>query len=407
MPLLLCFILAFMITKTLSDGKTDRELARKGIVSPRLQAKYGDGAKAKTAQYGMVDFLADAWSDLWADRTQIRRAAKDAAAGAEPSPGKAKASWWQRIKAARGAVKRWSRKVVDPVGPKPKPEPPTVAEPAPGTVVDDFDTHRTCPDCGARLTEVDDTWWHPDGPDCPNRPTADDDTAEPGTDKGPVTCWRCKKPYGSTATESRCDCRVCIHHGLYTGPECPHHQKPEPEFQPEPVAEETPVTAPTGDAVIYETTVAELDAILAKQRDWLDAAIVAEAHAQAAKSAIDGIQQGYRDSAAATGSVNEHLQVLLPGDGETLAHVGTAGDAMPPNKVDQYFDHLELIEDEARAQKEAAEAAIAATEAALKRIQDEYGEDTAKVAERMNGNPEFLSSGGGGGSSPAPVSVAA
>jgi hypothetical protein len=395
MPFLLCLVLAYMIQKTWLDARTDQELARQGIVSPRLQAKYGGGAKAKTAGYGLRDYLADAWSDMWQNRTAIRRAAVKAAKDVKPSePGRSRPSWRDRLAAVKAAVVNFGKKLVEPVEYKPRhaPKPVTAVDPAPEpgpkgdpAEPDDVDTSRTCPDCGAKLTAQNGSWWHPDGPHCPrseptDKPCPDPTPHTPHVWGNPPTWFRC---WGDDKTRNT----------------------DEPEARTP--AKEKPVTAPTGEAVNYETTVAELEAILAKQRDWLDAAIVAEAHATAAKSAIDGIQQGYRDSATATGNVNDHLQALLPGDGETLAHVGTAGDAMPPNQVDLYYAHLEEIEVEARAQKEAAEAAIAATEAALKRIEDEYGEDTAKVAERMNGNPEFLSSGGGGGSSPAPVSAAA
>ncbi len=160
------------------------------------------------------------------------------------------------------------------------------------------------------------------------------------------------------------------------------------------------MTAPTGEAVNYETTVTELEAILAEQRKWLDAATVGEQHAQGLAAAFDSIQTGYKGAAAATGNVNQHLQVLLPGDTETLAQVGTAGDAMSPNDVDTFYAHIEAMEVEAKRQKANAEVAVASTEAALRRVTEEYGEEAAKVANNMGGDPSFLGSG-------APSSAAA
>ncbi len=377
--LLAAFIIAFLITKTIQEAKTDRVLAEKGIVSPRLQAKYGDAAKAKTDRYGLVDYLRDAWSDNWARRTELRRAGVDAAREAEPAPGRSRGSWADRWRAARRAVAAaaervapLARKLVDPV-----PERRDRQDPPPiGPVADEAPppagTAPRCPDCGDPLSRTGTGWDHPHGPSCgvTGRPYR-----RSSSGPSPASTQPCPLP-GPHAS----------HEYLSIGGSrnvCPGVLKPEGV---------EPMPAPTGEAVNYETTVTELEAIEREQMKHVDQAAACKQAISDAKVAIDGMQESYNATAAAAQSVNEHLGALLPGDTETLAQVGTVGDAMPPNKVNDMYDQLEHIETEAEQQKKNAEVALAATRAALSRVVAEYGEDAAKVADRMRGDPSFLAS---------------
>lgn len=351
-------VLAYLITKTVNEAKTDRALAEKGIVSPRLQAKYGDQAKAKTDRYGLVDFLADAWSDNWANRTEARRTAREAAKTTAPAPGKAKVSWWQRLKAAQRAVSAAGRKLIDPV-PHRQPVADTPEPVGPAPQKPDV---RHCPDCGQPLTHTDGRWRHPDGKRC----------RETG------------RPYGQPAN-----------------PEPASTQKPE---RPRPVDTPTPEPAPhptrkgvpavSGEAVNYETTVAELEALIADLRLWLEACIAALAKVEEAKNHITDMQASYRSAAGRAAGILEHLAAMHL-DATTLAHIGAIADALPASKVDQMLASLEEAEELLKAARDNAADALAAAEAALAHIVAEYGEEAAKVAQNLGGDSTFLASGGG------------
>lgn len=389
-------IVAFMIYKTWVEGRLDHEYAKQGLVSPRLGAKYGDNARAKTGRYGLRDYLADAWSDNWANRTEIRRAAREAARSAPPAEGKSTATWRDRLAAAKRGVLAVGRVLIEPVGEgrrraedAQRADERRQADRARRGLSGDCDTApdhdpATCPHCAA--FQVDDK-----------------DGRRESRRQGRNNCGRCGADLGEATGETILQlCDSCLSRARQPSPV----RRPPPsggETAPRPTPDtqytETPggQMSPTGEALNYETTVSELNAILAELRKWFDESVAAGLSIMEAKVAIDGIQQSYRGAASATGSINEHLQTLLPGDAETLAQVGTVGDAMPPTRVDTLLEHLELVEAEAKQQQTDAEVAIAATEAALQRITQEYGEDAAKVADRMGGNAEFLNSGGGGG----------
>lgn len=385
MPFLLCLVIAFLITKTINDGKTDRELARQGIVSPRLQAKYGAQAKEKTAQYGLVDFLADAWSDNWRNRTEARRAAEQAVATVKPStPGAQKPSWRDRLAAVKGAVEKAGRKLVQPVEPKPRPAPALVVDPEPVVEHDpgDFDTRRTCPTCGEVLTKTNGQWWHPDGPTCPTKTTT-----KPLADP---PCDGCKRPFSEHVITDR--------GGDEPVPVCP---------TPEPVttAKEKPVSAPTGEAVNYETTVNELNKLIEACRIWLDKVTAALKSCEEAKGHIEDAQSGYRTAAGVAASILDHLAAMHL-DATTLGLIGAIKESLPASDVDVVLALLEEAEAKLTEMRDNAATALGAAEAALAHVVAEYGEEANKVAANLGGDPTFLGSGGGGGSSPAPVSAA-
>jgi hypothetical protein len=153
------------------------------------------------------------------------------------------------------------------------------------------------------------------------------------------------------------------------------------------------MTAPTGEAVNYETTIAGLDALAAEQRGHIDACQAALRCVNEAKAAIDSMQESYRQSAAAAAATHEHLAAQNL-DATTLAHTGTAADAMPAGAVDQMYDQLEGMETEAKARLADAEAALAATEAARAHIVATYGDAHATVAGDLGGDASFLDASG-------------
>jgi hypothetical protein len=344
-------IYALIIQKLWAEARTDHELAKQGKISPRLEAKYGAGAAAKVAKYGFLDHLRDAWNDYWPRRTDALIAARDAKAA---NPG-GKVRLRDRLAAARNVVGGIAKKaaaspvvqsLIKPVEPKPA---ATVPEPvgAPPLAVDTGDV----PDGTRRFTdtgqeEFRDGRWQPvpKNPDTFNAPPP----------------------------------------------------KPAPATTPANPAGGT-MTAPTGEAVNYETTIAELEALIKEQRLHLDSCIAAQAALAAAKGHIGDMQESYRASSSAAASTHEHLASLHL-DGATLGGTGTTVDAMPAGAVDTYFDQLEVMEEMARVRREAAEVALHSTESALANIQSKYGDAATTVAGELSGDSRFLDAG-------APVSA--
>lgn len=357
-------IYALIIQKLWAEARTDHELAKQGKISPRLEAKYGAGAAAKVAKYGFLDHLRDAWNDYWPRRTDALIAARDAKAA---NPGE-KVRLRDRLAAARNVVGGIAKKaaaspvvqsLIKPVEPKPA---ATTPEPvgAPPLAVDTGDV----PDGTRRFTdtgqeEFRDGRWQP----VPKNP----DTF------GVAPDWPLP-------------------------PRLPDVQPPKP-------APSTPSTggtmsAPTGEAVNYETAVAELEALAREQRGHVDQCLAALQHIGAAKASIGDMQESYRASSDAAASTAEHLAAKNL-DGVTLSHAGTTVDAMPAGKVDAMFDQLEAMEVEAQQRLADAEVALGATEANLRHIQATYGDAHATVAGNLGGDSSFLD-GGAAGSAPAP-----
>lgn len=446
--LIAVMLFTYLISKTVNDAKTDRELARQGVVSPRLTAKYGTSAKEKTERYGFADFLADAWSDNWRQRTELRRDAHEAARAAGPAESGRTVRWRDRLRAARAAIVAGAqkvaassvvRKLVDPV---PVGTDRAVATESPDRRPAAVD--GVVPELWSKRLADGDGWeqwngagWVPVAPAASNtRPAAPESTpAVPtprkqevderdqiaigddreGTDFRAERAWiadqahawfgRCRYPEPSR------DSGLCgepvldtENHGGWPGnPHCAYHtvladparisNPPRPGKDPKPttVNGEPPMSAPTGEAVNYETTVAELEAIEAEQRKQIEQAQACLNAVTEAKAAIDGMQESYRATATAAGSVNDHLTALHL-DGETLGHVGNSADAMPPSAVDNMYDQLEVIEAAAKTQRDNAEVALASTEAALATVHAKYGDAHATVAGELGGDSRFLDS---------------
>lgn len=156
------------------------------------------------------------------------------------------------------------------------------------------------------------------------------------------------------------------------------------------------MSAPTGEAVNYETTVAELEALATEQRGHVDSCAAALKAIEAAAAAINNMQESYRASSAAAATTAEHLGAKNL-DGTTLAHAGTTADAMPAGVVDAMYDQLEALAAEARARLADAEVALGSTEANRDHIVATYGDAHATVAGNLSGDSSFLDSGGGTG----------
>lgn len=158
------FIIATIVTQTIYSGRIDHELAKQGIISPRLAAKYGGEARArrKVEKYGLFDFLADAWRSHWSRRGDALTAAREAPSS---RPGR-RPSGRDRRRAARGvidavgaAVAKAGRVLVEPVGRTDTPreaddEPTGVICASCGQPVDRDAPGMLCPACRARRKEA-------------------------------------------------------------------------------------------------------------------------------------------------------------------------------------------------------------------------------------------------------------
>lgn len=339
-------IYALIIQKLWTAARTDHELAKQGKISPRLEAKYGAGAKAKVEQYGFTDFLRDAYHDFWSRRGDALVAARDA----PPAVPGERVRFRDRVAAARDVVVNGVRKaaaspvvrkLVDPVERRQKDTAPPQPDPEIPDATRDADlppgTRRIGPDGG--YEEWDGYAWRP------ANQTANRPVNEPATPAQPA-------PAGGTT-----------------------------------------MTASTGEAVNYETTIAELNDLADQQRGHLDQCQAALQAIEAAKASIGDMQDSYRASATAAANISDHLAARNL-DGVTLANAGTTVDAMPAGKVDEMFDQLEVMEADAKARLADAEIALGATEENLRHIQATYGDAHETVAGQLGGDSSFLDSGG-------------
>ena len=216
--------LAWRITQSIHQGRVDQEYARKGIVSPRLVAKYGNDAGRRTGRWGLWDFVLDAARDAWQDRHEAKKVAREAkAAGEDP---------WEAVKRVLGP---------DHTQPKPPAQPTPASDqnvPKPAAV--QGGRPIPCPHCGQPLTYPNMT--HPDGSTaCPTTsgqaPAGPDESTAPGTTPATATtrnpapqqvrprrCWWCPAPATVTVPGAGTDgphlcqdcrttrlCRVCGH----------------------------------------------------------------------------------------------------------------------------------------------------------------------------------------------------
>ncbi len=165
------------------------------------------------------------------------------------------------------------------------------------------------------------------------------------------------------------------------------------------------MSAPTGEAVNYETTVAELEKLIAACRTWLDQVTAALKCCEEAKNHIEDAQGGYKTAASVAASILDHLAAMHL-DAHTLGLIGAIKEALPASDVDVVLALLDEAVVKLQEMRDNAQTALDAAEAALAHVVAEYGEEAAKVAGNLGGDSTFLGSGGGGSSAP-PVSAAA
>lgn len=326
-------LVTWLLSKTVSAAKLDHSYAKQGLVSPRLEAKYGskDKAAAKVAKYGFFDHLRDAWRDYWPRRTDALIAARDARA----ADGGGRVRLRDRVIAGRKAVMNRLAPKVEETGK------PSVVEPksqaVPSAVVPTIDFEPAVVSTATPTPE-------------PTKPT---------------------RPESSPAAVT-----------------------PEPT-PPAPTNGGNPrMSAPTGEAVNYETTQAELDAMITDMRGQVDAATAALADLAKAKASVDAMQQTYQTTAVAAQSKLDH-EAALGLDSTTLGHAGTVVDALPVNAVDGLYEQIEQTELLVKERLEQAATALSSLEAEQAHLVATYGDAHATVAGELGGDARFLDSGTG------------
>lgn len=283
--LLAFLIVVWAVKRFIADPIIDGIYAARGQDSPRMAAIRRDrAAGGHPARYGASDYFRDLVADFWEDM----RAGRDAVRAAERADGRP-VSWRERWRAAMAAMDNTRqrvadappvRRLIDPVGVSPEPAPVLPeSEPVPAVP-------QSPPDVGTvRFTDTGRERWD-------------------GTSWVPV-------------------------------PE-PIRPLPKPARPYVPILEED-MTAPTGEAVNVETTLAQLDAI--------DDAL------RAIDASVD-VLDGQRAEVAAASEMLHASLTAKNLDGETLGGVSALLDYLDPDFVKAMIDKIE-----------AAKAAVAATRA--------------------------------------------
>lgn len=160
----------------------------------------------------------------------------------------------------------------------------------------------------------------------------------------------------------------------------------------------SPVTAPTGEIVNYETHKAELAGTRQEFQTQMELAAAALTAVGAAKAALNAQAEHARQVQAASQAKADSLAGRGL-DGETQAHAGLQVDAVDPNRLDAQYEALEEMERDAEASQQAAEAGLAAVDAEEATIDAKYGDAAATVAAELGGDAGYLDSAGSGAGS--------
>lgn len=396
----------------------------------------------------LKDVAAVYWGDAMADTIAAhdRRRAEKAAQKSENVRAAAAGEQPERLRpSVKDRVKRVGRLLVDPVGEKPAPtgadsRPRANPKPAPGDSPGSARTgadlpavpptsgtvKSTCPRCGAAAVlwrglaceECIDLqvrrgvgedgfmarlkWMAtPDSYRRPGESTADYDTRlnveldriaaehNPAPTEGEPMTTGTDSTGGENINAPHGDDLPSAVNGRRTGNHAAGQPSPAPPARDFNDIVGSGAGAPSGEAVNYETTVAELEALIARIREHLDSVTAALVSVQQAKININNSQASYNPAANAAASISEHLPALNV-DAETVGHTGTVANAMPPNAVNDMFDRLEAMEQALIEQRANAEAALGSAEQALKTVQEKYGDAHATVAGELSGDSRFL-----------------
>lgn len=360
MELLICLWIAAMLTGV--RPVTDAIQAMKGVEPPhlakaRLKAERDKqklaadrarrdsrGVRPGEDKPTIADVARVYWGDAMADAIDLHNRRREQKKN--PTPQAAGQPAAERL----SLLRQLKHLMLHPVGdPKPGPVPAEVTEPTPAPTPPTGEPTWMCLGCELLFT---------------------------GPTPAPQRCIPCAKKLPRAAPDDQ-------------APTGTAHQGDDMTQVTQPVS--TP--AGTGEAVNYETAMAELEALEAPQQAHLEQAQAALQHLREAKAAISNTQATYRPAANAAQSIHEQLEAKNL-NSETLAQTGTVADAMPPNRVDEMFTQLEVMEADALQQVANAEAALAATVQARQIIIGDLGDANTTVQEKLGGDSSFLAGTG-------------
>jgi len=418
-------LVAWLAGKAVSDGKLDHNYAKQGLVSPRLQARYGttDRSSGLLPKYGLANHVRDAWRDYWPRRTQALVAARDArAAGGGPPRMRDRFATAQRSVLA--AV---SKKPERPAG---APEfPPADLSKLPNR--EPVEIHRDEPK--EQANKVDDAKTSLESIVEPKRespvPPANANEIKNAIDKQIPT--RPERTFEKSAVRfvatipeqkqqnsfsGHDDFDVAASRRFAAGIKAERKAK-EDEIKKEYLRfnlnkyfgyELGTTKMATGEAVNYETAINELQLIIQDLQKQVDSASAALQSIRGTKAAVDNMQQTYAQIASAA-QVKLEYQTALNLDATTLGHASAIADCLPPNAVDALYDQLDMMEKLIEDLLNQSATALAAAQAELAHLVATYGDAFALVSSSLSGDSRFLDAAGQGatpanqGSAPTPT----
>lgn len=148
------------------------------------------------------------------------------------------------------------------------------------------------------------------------------------------------------------------------------------------------MSAPTGEAVNYETALAALTGLAETVTTLTDHAQGLAAAITTADSHLDGVDAQRRDVAATTQTITEHLSALKV-DAASMSGVAQAMDAMTAERVSELIDHLAAAKTIADEFLAALDTAAAGVEASRSAVTATYG-NAAEVVASTGVDPAFL-----------------
>lgn len=368
MELLLgAMVIAWIAMNAIHNAKLDHAYAKQGMVSPRLEAKYGsaDTARAKVARYGFFDHLRDAWRDGWARRTDALIAARNA-----------RAAGGSRFRAAHSTVVATPTSTPTPAAAAAAAGPSQPLAAAPATAA--------APAAGPPADP---------GPANP-APPADHATAGPAAN--PANPATPAAPAQAAAASSAQD-------GTPTAPPPQGPTDPAPTNGPaDTTGGTTNMSTPTGEVANFETALVELDARIAAHADQIqsaDAALIAIAEA---KASVEALQTSYEPTAESAANAMDSKDAMHL-DGTTMGHAGTAVDSMPVGAVNNLYEQMEQVEQLTQERRDQAQVALEAAQAEREHLIATYADAHDTVASNLGGDSQFLDSSGE--TAPAPAAA--
>lgn len=392
-------LIAYVLTRAVSDARIDHTYAKQGLVSPRLDAKYGSGAREKTARYGFADYLRDAWSDHWQRRAAALEADREVFLA---HPGQ-RVRFRDRLARAKQVMATAGRTLVEPVRVKQaEPDEQVPVDLVPALAVDTGDV----PPGTIRHTDTGrEQWTGSEWVRVPQPSPRPRKVGERYTDEynGRVMEW---DGQAFTPVCSRCDVRMDDRddHGWLICEWCDVRavdDRPGTNWASSITSsKETPVSDQGYEATNFETAVPALNALTTAAQNLTDHVAGAKNAAAAFHDHVDEVDQARRAVEEAATAVMEQLAARNL-DADTMGSVTSAMELIKAGDLSAAMDHIDAAAAKLAGAETAAQEASGAAAAASATVVSKYGDAASTVASELSGDASFLHSGGG-----APAGVA-